>query len=158
MKYGANVWFRMYSRFGDPKFPMPPMCDLYANVPECAKDARASRWRERVRSRRRGWRAVPRAAANASVRAMMLAGPGYTCARHRDYRAACIRGGGVGCPFRQVSSLAQCRALCDEYPGQCFTLVHNRYGECYLRTEHAGAGAPDERRHRTVSCRRHASW
>ena len=53
---------------------------------------------------------------------------------------------------------AHCRALCDEYPRQCFTLVHNRYGECYLRTEHAGAGVPDEKQHRTVSCRRHASW
>ena len=63
-----------------------------------------------------------------------------------------IRGGGVGCPFREIRSLLGCKALCEEYEGQCYTFVHNKYAECYLRAEHAGAGVADHPRHRTVSC------
>lgn len=169
LKFGANVWIRMYPGV-DPRFPTPPLCDMYAHVPECIGDAFARRRRDWKQKRHRG-SASGRHRHGAHARgargsrggvgnwSLSLAQqPGYTCVAHRDLRASCLRGGGVGCPFGQVGSLDQCRALCDEYPGQCYTFVHNRYGECYLRAESAGAGVPDERRHRTASCRRVAAW
>ena len=69
----------------------------------------------------------------------------------------CIRGVGVRCPYRMINTLEQCRALCDKYKDQCFTFVHNRYGECYLRTDSGTyEGVPDAKAHSTISCRRDA--
>ena len=78
----------------------------------------------------------------------------YACKPNRDYRAPCIRAEGVGCPFREIRTPSDCASLCDEYESLCLTFVHNRYGECYLRTGHSGAGEPDQPRHRTISCRK----
>ena len=160
LKYGANVWIHMYPTRHDPNFPTPPLCDMYAHVPECVGNGFARMRRERAR-RQPAVRLRARGHGVGSLgnwSSQVANQEGYRCMAHRDLRASCIRDGGVGCPFRQVSSLAQCRALCDEYAGQCATFVHNRYGECYLRAESAGAGVADERRHRTASCWRVAAW
>ena len=77
---------------------------------------------------------------------------GYTCVEDRDMRANCIRDGVVACPFREVGSLAECQQICDNYPGECATIVHNRYGECYLRVASDRVGVADQRRHSTTSC------
>ena len=165
VKYGANVWIRMYPN--DNSAPVPPLCDLYPHVPECARDTLAARRRERGRrwrgGRIHGNRPPP---PRTSLRLHTLDANGtapdpnasYTCFRNRDFRAPCIRPAGVGCPFREVHEFGQCRALCDEYEGVCFTFTHNIYGECYLRGGYSGAGVPDVRRHRTISCRKNAEW
>lgn len=80
-------------------------------------------------------------------------GPGFACEPRMDYRAACIRQAGA-CPLKGVHTLANCRAKCDEHRGQCFTLLHNRHGECYLRPKTKGEGFKDKGNHGTVSCRR----
>ena len=173
VKYGANVWLRLYPMGRDERYPVPPLCDMYPHVPECSGDELSKRRRDRVRGRQKrrggggaggGGRNTHRhshsshAAANSNSSSMSLSLPPYACTRHRDFRANCIRGGGVGCPFREIRSLLECKALCEEYEGQCYTFVHNKYAECYLRAEHAGAGVADHPRHRTVSCRRNANW
>lgn len=153
VKYGANVWLRLYPRGHDPRYPLPPLCDMYPHVPECAHDVLSGRRRDRAKESKR--RKKHGGARHSIGRInMTLAMLPYTCTRNRDFPASCIRGGGIGCPFREISSLLQCRALCDEYEGQCFTLTHNRYGECYLRAAYAGAGVLDLAKHWTVSCRR----
>ena len=114
VKYGANVWLRLYPRGRDERYPVPPLCDMYPHVPECSGDELSKRRRDRVRGRQKrrgggggggGGRATHRhshsshAAANSNSSSLSLSLPPYACTRHRDFRANCIRGGGVGCPF-----------------------------------------------------------
>jgi len=70
----------------------------------------------------------------------------YTCEEDTNFLGPCIG----DCPVSNIESLQDCQALCDATDG-CNAVVHNKYGDCYLKAT-KGVAAPDMGQHDTTGC------
>ena len=79
----------------------------------------------------------------------------FECFADATWSGSCIDH--RSCPLeRRVADVGECTQLCRNSTKPCAAIIHNRYGECYLKRI-GGSYRADDRKHHTLTCRKTSS-